>query len=449
MTKQHTRERHPVVESFLYEVTSYIRAREWHRDIRDELSDHLEDSADEAQSNDSSLSRDEAYRLAVAQMGAASEVGKRFDRIHRPRTDWVLLGLLGLLLGASFLLMYSMDRTLMIRSSVYPFDLFEKKLVYSGVGLLLLLAIRLFDYRKLLAYSNWIYGFTLVMMLITLSTGRYVNGSRHDINLFGIQVDVLNISPYALIVSLCGVLILRASDTTWWKMWLIYVIPPLVFYAIEPYRPMLLFYFLAALVLFLVTYKSWVLRIGVPLLHLGALVVFAMNHHYWDMRIKSFFDPGSDPNGIGYMAIQTLKTLREAGWFGQGIGQSNMTVPNLYSDMMFTYIVFTFGWAGGVALVWVVAAFLLRIVQASSRVLDPYGKQLIIGLSVLLGMQFIWSIGMAVGLLPIISVQLPLVANGGSSQLTCLALLGLIMSIYRRKDMIRSHRQQSMHPARK
>ena len=77
----------------------------------------------------------------------------------------------------------------------------------------------------------------------------------------------------------------------------------------------------------------------------------------------------------------------------------------------------------------------IRMLQAVKRVKDQYGALLMSGLMALLFIPYFWSIFIAVGLLPPLSVNLPFISYGTTPVIQQMALVGLLLSIYRRKDL--------------
>ncbi|MMZ65896.1 Lipid II flippase FtsW [compost metagenome] len=114
-------------------------------------------------------------------------------------------------------------------------------------------------------------------------------------------------------------------------------------------------------------------------------------------------------------------------------------LPQIHSDNVFTYLIYSLGWVFGILVLMIVLLFVTQLVNAAMSVRDPYGKMLIAGLGAFFSVQFVWSIGMSLGLLPISAVSFPLISYGGSGLMAQLGAIGLIYGVYRRKDMVRAH----------
>jgi cell division protein FtsW (lipid II flippase) len=185
--------------------------------------------------------------------------------------------------------------------------------------------------------------------------------------------------------------------------------------------------------------KTQVLMAGAGIVaFLGGLFCFALSSRpYLYERLITFLNPYRDPQGSGYQLVQSIASMRQAGLWGQGFGAPNQVVPYVYSDFIFTYIVYALGWVVGAALLLVVAFFIIRMIQAARRVKDPYGMLVISGTASIFSVQFVWAILMTMGFVPVAGTSLPFISYGGSQFVLQMAAMGLILSIYRRKDIRR------------
>lgn len=99
-------------ESFLRKVTAFIRSKEAQVHVYDELKQHLEHSKIAWMKK--GYTAEEAERKAIEEMGSPSEIGKSMDKIHRPKVDWLLIGLVAILLGTSFIPIVTFDSTIFL-----------------------------------------------------------------------------------------------------------------------------------------------------------------------------------------------------------------------------------------------------------------------------------------------------------------------------------------------
>lgn len=123
-----------------------------------------------------------------------------------------------------------------------------------------------------------------------------------------------------------------------------------------------------------------------------------------------------------------------AGLWGKGLTFDGRMLPEIHTDFMFTYIVYTFGWIAGVLLAALVVLFLVRISIIAFHVKSSYGKLLIGVLVAVFAVQFVWNILMNLSLAPIAGVSLPFISYGNSQFIIDMAAIGLISNIYKQRN---------------
>lgn len=111
-----------------------------------------------------------------------------------------------------------------------------------------------------------------------------------------------------------------------------------------------------------------------------------------------------------------------------------LPLPSAYTDFAFVTFVYSFGWILAVFLIGIFLFIAFRIVFISQKVSDPFGKLLSLGILVLLTFPFLYSVLMAFGIVPISSFSLPFFSYGTVSLILNACYIGLILSVYRRKD---------------
>lgn len=169
-------------------------------------------------------------------------------------------------------------------------------------------------------------------------------------------------------------------------------------------------------------------------LGIGAVVALTIMFGYRRRRLISYFDPWSDPYGVGYQAVQAQVGIAAGGLAGVGPGgaRSNLAyVPYAHTDFIFVTIAENLGLIGALA---VVVLFLLlgvlgiRVVRDAP---DPYGAFLAAGISGWFVLQAFSNIAVAQSLLPTMGVTLPFVSYGGSSLIVNLAAAGILLNVAR------------------
>ncbi|MFH5187509.1 FtsW/RodA/SpoVE family cell cycle protein [Paenibacillus sp. TAB 01] len=431
-------DKHPLIQQYLSSVCMQIRARELHKEIRQEMAVHLEELV--GCKREEGADEETAVRWALEQMGDPETVGAGLNRVHKPRIAWGLIGGLAALLIISLVAMYAvgLSYAAVPNGPFNGYHFLQNKMVFTFLGLGVAAVLVFFDYRKLRAYSLMIYTGAVLVTFLTMAYGHQVNGVRGYLYIAGFGMDWTTVSVFVFILCAAGMMLDKEKSLkAWCVQQLLFVAVPAGLYLGANSFSSLFLYTSAYLILSYYIRRSW--KELIPVVSSGALFFlnFLFSKDYAMERLTAFLDRGSDPLGAGYMYIRVDEAVRSAGWWGHGFAAVNTRLPMIHTDTLFTYLIYSLGWLAGGAIVLCIVLLLVQMVSIVLEVKDPYGKGLVAGLAALFAVQFVWSIGMSVGMLPIMGISLPLIGYGGSQLLIHMAALGLMLSVYRRKDMIR------------
>jgi cell division protein FtsW (lipid II flippase) len=184
---------------------------------------------------------------------------------------------------------------------------------------------------------------------------------------------------------------------------------------------------------------------GIIALALFLIIYFICFLPYRMDRIKIFINPGLDSQGAGWMYTIMDNILGSAKFIGDSGNLTNFdlngkispVLPNTNSDFILTFVIGKFGWLFGIALIVLLGSIILRLFLASGRIRHEYGKYLCVGICCVFSLQVIVNVLMSLRLFFSSTVALPFISYGGSSYLINMALLGLFLGVYRRKDIVK------------
>lgn len=166
------------------------------------------------------------------------------------------------------------------------------------------------------------------------------------------------------------------------------------------------------------------------------LMVYALtNKNYMFSRTFGFLNRTDDPNGGDYMLTRFLDAMQSADWWGKG-EFPNKFIPYAQSEGFLPSFIYNFGWVAGAVVLLLIIGFIGKIVIASTKIKDGYGKLVFASIGALFALQFIWAVAMIFGYAPLVGITLPFVSYGGTDQIIQLAAMGLLLGIYRRRDMV-------------
>jgi rod shape determining protein RodA len=318
-----------------------------------------------------------------------------------------------------------------------------RQVVWMGLGLGLLLATLLLDYRTLERVALPMYGGVLALLVAVLFIGRIVNGSQRWIDLgpFNLQpselaklcviilfarmlsrrsaaapVGLLDLVLPALLVAVPAALIVKQPDL---GTALVVCVVSASFLAVTRVRAFSIFLMVAG---------------GVAAI---ALAWFFYLHDYQKERVFTFLNPERDPLGAAYHAIQSQIAIGSGGLFGKGFlhgSQSQLDfLPEEQTDFVFSVLGEEWGFLGTATVLILYLGILIRGLMIAHSSKDLFGAYLAVGVVAL----FFWAgainVGMVIGVLPVVGVPLPLLSYGGSALLTCMIALGLLMNVSMRR----------------
>ena len=163
-------------------------------------------------------------------------------------------------------------------------------------------------------------------------------------------------------------------------------------------------------------------------------------HDYQRQRILTLLDPQRDPLGTGYHIIQATIAVGSGGISGKGWlhgTQSHLEfLPERATDFIFAVYCEEFGFIGVIILLAAYAMVLARSLRIALSAQDSFGRLLAASLTMTLFIYVFVNMGMVTGQLPVVGIPLPLVSYGGTSLVTILAGLGILMSIHTHKRFI-------------
>ena len=185
--------------------------------------------------------------------------------------------------------------------------------------------------------------------------------------------------------------------------------------------------------------RAWKFILAGVLTGAAVPVVWNFLHEYQKNRVLTFLNPESDPLGTGYHILQSKIALGSGGRFGKGFLQGSQSplnfLPERQTDFIFTMLAEEFGMAGGLVLLSLYVLVLIYGLAIALRASNQFGRLLAIGVTTNLFLYVFINIAMVMGLVPVVGVPLPLISYGGTSMLTMMLGLGLLMSVSIHRDV--------------
>ena len=162
----------------------------------------------------------------------------------------------------------------------------------------------------------------------------------------------------------------------------------------------------------------------------GAAVLGYQMFAHVKARVAMWRNPWSDPLDKGYQIIQALLAISSGGLFGVGLGQGTPEkIPMYYNDFIFAVICEQLGLVFGLLVLLMYALLIVRCVDVALRSRRSFDLLLGCGVAAILGIQTFMIVGGVIKLIPLTGVTMPLMSYGGSSMVSCLAMIGIVHGI--------------------
>jgi len=363
-----------------------------------------------------------------------------FDRRLITHFNWTYLLLVILLALIGIANMYSATSTW--TTAVQP--VYMKQFYWLGLGVAIVAFICLFDYRHLEYLSFPLYGGNLLLLLLVLVMGKTSMGATRWINLGGLNVQPSEIMKIVIIVVLARYFSdkahLRGFDLKELIVpGLILGVPALMIMKQPDLGTALLVLTIGGtMALFAGVQRSTIIFLGMSGLAAAGGGWFLLRN-YQKQRILTFLNPERDPLGAGYHIIQSKIAVGSGGLNGMGFmkgTQSQLSfLPERHTDFAFSVFAEEWGLTGCVVLLVLYCLIVLWGLHIALKCNDRFGMFLTVGVSAMLFWHIIVNLGMVIGLLPVVGVPLPLFSYGGTSMVTTMTGVGLLLNVNMRRFM--------------
>jgi rod shape determining protein RodA len=366
-------------------------------------------------------------------------------RLRHPGIDRILmLAVLGLLVLGT-LLVWSATSHRDDLTGGDPTAYLRKQLVNVCIGLVLMVVVMATDHRWVRIVAPLVYVAALGGLVLVLTMGTTVNGSRSWIDLAGMSIQPSELAKLAVVIGM-ALLVAERNEGRRTRVGAVEVVGMLLVAGV-PASLIMLQPDLGTLLVLSATVFGVLAVAGAPrrwlaLLALGggAAAVTAFAGHllkpYQVDRFLAFTNPDLDPRGAGYNTEQARIAVGNGGLFGQGLFHGSQTqagfVPEQHTDFVFTVAGEELGLVGAGLLIALLAIVIWRALAISSLSTDVFGRVAAAGIACWFGFQAFQNIGMCLGIMPVTGVPLPFVSYGGSSMFAGMLAIGLLQNVHLR-----------------
>ncbi|MEE2787435.1 MAG: rod shape-determining protein RodA [Myxococcota bacterium] len=320
--------------------------------------------------------------------------------------------------------------------------------IWFVLGLGVMVVVGALDQQRLRRYSGLFYLLTVGLLIAVLLVGKEVNGSRRWLDFGFASLQPSELAKIAIIVALATWFnrVIRPDGYTMTDLVPVAVLlgVPMFLVLQEPdLGHTLMLFFIGGTML---VYEKFERRALVTLIAVGLIgVPLAWNfvlRDYQKDRVLTLLDAGGGRQGTGWHATQARVAVGSGGLRGKGQGRGTQVaggfLPENHTDFVFAHLAEERGFVGATPALLLYFCLMIAALRIARSAASRFGGVIAVGVCALIFWHVLMNVGMVLNLLPVTGVTLPLLSYGGSSMLTVMAGMGLLINVDRNRLSRRS-----------
>ncbi|RDY29027.1 rod shape-determining protein RodA [Romboutsia weinsteinii] len=356
--------------------------------------------------------------------------------------DWKLIIIIFLIFGFGILMLSSATHT----KYTGNYNKITKQLIAFALAVVIIISMLLVDYRKLGKRYKLFYILSIILLVSVWipGLGKVQEGSRRWIKLGPLYLQTSELVKLTFIVSYAKIVERSRGKLNTIKDLIpviLYAMPILILMLIQPdLGGTIVFGCIIAGMLFTAGLNMKIIKNAFIILIVSVPLIYLSMAPHQKVRIQAFLHPDDLSYAGNYQVVQSMIAIGSGGLKGKGLynGTQNNSnfLPVQDSDFIFAVIGEELGIIGMITIISLYAMFLIRMITIAGQIEDFYGTLIIVGVMSMFAYQTIQNIGMTMALIPVTGVTLPLISYGGSSLVSSLSSIGLVLGVGMRKRKI-------------
>lgn len=361
---------------------------------------------------------------------------KRNAKILR-NIDWTLVMIICIIFVFGLIILSSATHSNITKNYT---QLYKQVVAFIlGIGLIVLILI--FDYNSIGRYYKEMYVVSIILMGIVLipGVGDEQYGARSWISIgggFNIQTSeiakIIFILSYAKIVDIKKDLIYNLKGI--FEL-VLYALPMILLLLAQPdLGTAIVYFFIVFAILFTCGLDRKIIRNSIIAMFVATPLLYLFMDDHQKVRIVNFINPNASSN---YQLLQSMIAIGSGGIFGKGLYSGSQNQENFLpvrdSDFIFAVVGEELGLLGMLFVIVLFLLFITRLVYIAKRSKNSYGTFIVSGIIGMFAYQIIQNIAMTVGLMPVTGITLPFISYGGSSLISSMACIGIVLNVYLRR----------------
>ena len=372
----------------------------------------------------------------------SSADGRRLDIPTRERGGIsersILIGLIVVLNIVGSVMVLSASSVESILQYGSPWAVFERQLMWVGLGALAFFVTTKIDYRKWRRATLPLLVVTVFLLFVVLvpGLGHNVAGSSRWVGFGPLKMQPSELAKLAIVIYGAEMLARRSDKIDDWRSSLRPLLIVLIILGAlimkQPDMGTTMILVVSAMGLLFVagtpSKQLGVVSLGI----IGSAIVLGIAEPYRRERLTSFLHPFSQSSNAGYQVVQSISALGSGHILGVGLGASRAKwgfLPNAYTDFIFSVIGEELGVIGALVVVGLFVVLAIMGIRVAKRSPDKFGYLLASGITCWVVGQAVINMGAVVGILPVTGVPLPFISYGGTSLVIMMVAIGVLVNI--------------------
>ena len=416
------------MEEYLNNLLDQIRCKKAHAAIREELESHISDQIEDNMK--AGMTREEAEKAAVCDMGDPVTTGISLDQIHRPKMARQMIVLMAVIMFAGVLIHWMMGAPVACMQTIS--------------GFCLMFFICHLDYTRIAAIAKVIAAGIILVGIYALFFGVRFGGNILVASLLWLRISMF--SFLMLYVPVYGAILYSYYEEGYKGLVkaALWAVPPLFIALMMPSLTLFLILSVCMVsLLVLAVVKKWFqvkqkrVVIGAAILVLAITGILQIANAPYQMdRIRNFLAGDVESN---YVTKVLKNCFTGSILIGKGVEELKTTLPDYNNSFILAYLTGTYGYIICTAVCAVLVLLIVAIFSIVFRQKNQLGMMMGFGSGMILFTNIAINLLENFGILPTSQTFLPFFSKGGSCMYVCYILMGVILSVYRYKDVYSVH----------
>ncbi|HSH36680.1 FtsW/RodA/SpoVE family cell cycle protein [Schnuerera sp.] len=412
------------INEFLETICEQIRWKKAHNMVCEEIRNHIIDQKN-AFINEG-IDEETALDKAIKEMGDPVLIGTELDRTHRPKTEWKIILLTGIMILLGFTIRF------IASSEPHTPLLLERSLITTLIGIVFMVTLYFTDFTIIGRYPKTIFiGITIISM-VSMVLSPVVRGKHAYVQFIMILFPTV-MSGIIYNMRTKGYLGIILSGA-------FFIIPVFIGFMIPSISVVVLIFSSFLILITMAIIKGWfnvnklygMLLVSIPTIVIGGIgFIKLMFYSYRRERLLNIINPLRDPLGHGYIGAKMRDMLAGAKFIGRGTLEINSyMIPEINTNYILTYLIHRLGWLSFIVVMGVIFLFIFRSFKICYKQKSILGKLVSTAVLITFTMEVVFYTISNLGF-PITNYVLPFISYSGMATIVNMSLIGIMLSVFK------------------